>query len=123
MDRAGRERWSGARGGQRLARDEPGTVADVFLAAFPALVTELGIVFAQGPPMQLEPVAVLDTPSLEAKRSLLIVELAVHDWCPIALRRTGNDQPAEWLDQLPEVVSGADASHASATLLPARELG
>ena len=56
-----------------------GGMADVFLAAFPALVTELGIVFAQGPPMQLEPVAVLDTPSLEAKRSLLIVELAVHD--------------------------------------------
>lgn len=103
-----------------MVREEPGTVADVFLAAFPALVTELGIGFVEGPPIELGPVAVLDTPALEAKRSFLVVELAVHDWCPIALRRTGTSQPAEWLDQLPEVLSAADARHASGTLMHAR---
>jgi len=103
-----------------MAREEPGTVADVFLSAFPALVTELGIGFPEDPPIELQPVAVLDTPTLEAKRSFLIVELAVHDWCPIALRRTGTSQPAEWLDQLPEVLSAADARHASGTLMQAR---
>jgi hypothetical protein len=103
-----------------MARDEPGTVADVFGAAFPALVIEVGIGFPEGPPIELEPVAVRDAPGLEARRSFLIVEMAVHDWCPIALRRTGNDQPAEWLDQLPEVLSAAEARHASGTLMQAR---
>lgn len=109
-----------ARGGHRMARDEPGSLADVFVASFSAMVGELGIASPQAAPVEVEPVAGPDTSKLEAKRSFVVVELAVHDWCPVALRRAGCNQPADWLDQLPEIVSPAEARHASGTLMQAR---
>jgi hypothetical protein len=120
MNEAGRDHGFVARGGHRMAREEPGSLIDVFVASFSALAAELGIGLPQEPPVALEPVAAPETPKLEARRSFVVVEVAVHDWCPVALRRAGSNQPAEWLDQLPEIVSSAEARHASGTLMQAR---
>jgi hypothetical protein len=120
MDQAGRDDSFVPRGGHRMAREEPGALRDVFVANFSATATELGIELPPGSPVELETVPAPDTPKLEAKRSFVVVELAVHDWCPVALRRAGSSQPAEWLDQLPEIVSPSEARHASGTLMQAR---
>ncbi|MFL5821750.1 MAG: hypothetical protein ACJ76S_13795 [Solirubrobacteraceae bacterium] len=105
-----------------MAREEAASVPDVFAAAFPTMAAELGMGFSPGPPVEVEAAVVRSTPEAEARRAFLLADLAVHEWCPIALRRQGINQPADWLDQLPEIVSAADARHASATLVQARAL-